>query len=284
MVGALVTCALAGASALSGAFVPRLADALVARKRAAFAAWFEAGAEAFEACSSASPEEHARAAAWSAEAPRLATDGALDASQLARAASLTCVPKGSAARIGRQMDRLRWRIACAALLAAYALCAGVLAPSVIVAALLCAVALTGLFMTLTDLSARIVPNVASLALLGLGAALRVTLGEGGQLAALLPLAVIVAAAAALSNLIHSRRHPGERAIGAGDAKALCGVIVCAGGAGIPLALAAVCACLPLAALARRALGRGPGKVACGPALAAGAAIGAISSAILPTWQ
>lgn len=265
--------------------VPALADFLVRRQRKRFGAWFDAGAEAYAAEAADDPWRADLAEAWEKEVVRLAADGSLDAGQLERAAGLLgtrledCAPRARTAFIEADpIYHVLLPIAAPAGAVAVFATTRLLGATLPAAAVLLIAAL-GLCAAITDVRDRVIPDALVAALCAAGVLLRAACGQLGELAALAAAAVLAVAAACGINALHARRHPGERAIGGGDVKALAALVACSGSHGLLWACAAMAAAAAAHAGCRRiARGRWD-KLPLGPSLAAALTIGAIASAL-----
>lgn len=280
--------AVFGLSVLAFGAVPALADFLVRRQRKRFGAWFDAGAEAYAEEASGDPWRAELAGAWEKEVVRLAADGSLDAGQLERAAGLLgtrlegCEPRRRAAFLeALEADPIyRVLLPIAAPAGAVAVFATTrLLGATFPAAAVLLIAALGLCAAITDMRDRVIPDALVAALCAAGVLLRAACGQLGELAALAAAAALAVAAACGINALHARRHPGERAIGGGDVKALAALVACSGSHGLLWACAAMAAAAAAHAGCRRIAHGRWDKLPLGPSLAAALTIGAIASAL-----
>lgn len=272
-------------SCLAFGLVSPLANGLVKRQRKRFDSWFDAGAEAFAtATSSVDFFEAERARAWEHEIPQLSADNSLDTDQLRRTSELL----GKSFDVGEPQtqagsiyaDPIRSVLPVTALACVLTTFTAIqLLGATLPAFLVSLIAALGLCLAITDIRARLIPNVLVVALCVAGVLLRVACGQQSELVMLVIVAALAVGAACGMNALRAHRYPGQRAIGGGDVKALAALVVCSGSHGLVWA----CAAMAIAAIGHASYRRirfgQTGTLPLGPSIGAALTIGAITSTL-----
>lgn len=272
-------------SCLAFRLVSPLANGLVKRQRKRFDSWFDAGAEAFAiATSSADSLEAERARAWEHEIARLSADGSLDADQLRRTSELLNRPfdDGEPQTQADSIDAGPIRsvlpvtaLACVLTTFTAIQLLGATLPAVLVSL----ITALGLCLAITDIRARIIPNVLVVALCVAGVLLRMACNQQGELVMLAIVAALAVGTAYGMNSLRAHRYPNQRAIGGGDVKALTALVLCSGSHGLLWACATMAIVVLGHASYRRIRFGQTGKLPLGPSIGAALSIGAITSTL-----
>lgn len=271
-------------SCLAFGLVPTLANGLIKRQRKRFNDWFDAGAQAFATATSDTDSlEAERGRAWEQEVVRLSADGSLGVNQIRRASKLLSrsLDDGKSQTQARLLDADPIRsvlpvtvLACALTTFTAIQLLGATLPAVLVSL----ITALGLCLAITDIRARLIPNVLIIALCVAGVLLRLACNQQSELVMLVIVAALAVGTACGMNVLRAHRYPGQRAIGGGDVKALAALVLCSGSHGLLWA----CIAMSLAVVSHERYRRirfcQSGKLPLGPSIGAALTIGAITSA------